>query len=166
VILDAELFALLEARADAVGARDAAVMTDVVARCAALKASVVERDETEGGLRRILNFGHTLGHAVEQATGYSRYLHGEAVAMGMVAAARLSARVGACDAGVAPRLVRLLERLGLPTEIPRDVGRERLEHAVAADKKAQRERVSFIVCTGIGSCREQPLAPAEIVAIV
>ena len=73
-------------------ARNVAVLTDVVARCVAIKASVVERDEREGGLRRILNFGHTIGHAVEQATQYERYLHGEAVAMGMVAAARLSAR--------------------------------------------------------------------------
>jgi 3-dehydroquinate synthase len=164
VILDADLFELLERRTDAVVSRDADVMTGVVARCAALKAFVVERDETEGGLRRVLNFGHTIGHAVEQATDYSRYLHGEAVSMGMVAAARLSARVGACNADVADRLARLLERLGLATEIPADLARDRLERAVAADKKAQRESVSFIVCTAIGSCREQPLAPADIVA--
>jgi 3-dehydroquinate synthase len=78
VILDAALFDLLESRSAAVASRDPDLMTEVVARSVALKAGVVEKDETESGLRRILNFGHTIGHALEQATGYERYLHGEA----------------------------------------------------------------------------------------
>jgi 3-dehydroquinate synthase len=166
VILDASLFELLESRAEAVASRDAKLMTDVVARCVEIKASVVEEDETESGLRRILNFGHTIGHALEQATGYGRYLHGEAVAIGMVAAARISARLDACDASVAERIARLLARLGLATKMPADVGSEQLVRAVALDKKAERSGVAFIVCTGIGSCREQRLAPDEIVKAV
>jgi 3-dehydroquinate synthase len=164
VILDAELFELLESRTERLAARDVDVLTDVVARCAAIKASVVERDETEGGLRRVLNFGHTIGHAIEQATDYDRFLHGEAVAMGMIAAARLSERIGACDAQVERRLARLLAAIGLEREIPRDVPRDRLERAVAHDKKAERERVAFIVCSGIGAFRAERLTPAEIVA--
>jgi 3-dehydroquinate synthase len=166
VILDAALFEQLERDSAAVAARDAAVMADVVARCVALKARVVEQDETESGLRRVLNFGHTVGHALEQATSYERYLHGEAVAIGMVAAARISVRLGACDASVPERIGRLLAVLGLDTAMPGDVTGERLERAIALDKKAQRLRVAFIVCTGIGSCREQTLAPAEIVGAV
>jgi 3-dehydroquinate synthase len=164
VILDRELFDTLETHASEVGARDAAVMTDVIARCVELKAFVVERDETETGLRRILNFGHTVGHAIEQATGYDRFLHGEAVAMGMMAAARISEHLGACATDVVERLERLLSAFGLPTEIPGDIDRTRLERAVALDKKARRDTVAFIVCTEIGACREQALAPAEIVA--
>jgi 3-dehydroquinate synthase len=164
VILDADLFETIERQVGQVTARQSQTMTDVVARCVRIKADVVERDETESGLRRILNFGHTIGHALEQATDYRRYLHGEAVAIGMVAAARLSARLGACDRDVPERLASLLGSLGLATELPGDVERTRLERAVALDKKAQGERISFIVCTAVGSCREQPLKPAEIVA--
>jgi len=164
VILDGELFDKLETHAWEVGARDADVMTDVIARCVELKAFVVERDENETGLRRILNFGHTVGHAIEQATGYERFLHGEAVAIGMMAAARISQRVGACSAEIVARLERLLSAFGLPTEIPGDVERGRIERAVALDKKAQRDAVAFIVCTAIGACREQALVPAAIVA--
>lgn len=164
VILDRDLFDTLETHAVEVGARDAGILTDVVARCVELKAFVVERDETETSLRRILNFGHTVGHAIEQATAYERFLHGEAVAMGMIAAARISVRTGACSADVVARLERLLSAFGLPTEIPGDIDRKRLERAVALDKKAQRDTVAFIVCTAIGACREQALAPADIVA--
>jgi 3-dehydroquinate synthase len=112
----------------------------------------------------VLNFGHTVGHALEQATAYRRYLHGEAVAIGMMAAARVSVRTGACGPDVPERIARLLAALGLPTEMPADIGRAALERAVAHDKKAERERIAFIVCTGVGSCREQSMAPADIVA--
>jgi 3-dehydroquinate synthase len=164
VILDEKLFDLLERRSTAVVSRDPALMTDVVARSVELKADVVEKDETESSLRRILNFGHTIGHALEQATSYERYLHGEAVAIGMVAAARLSAKLGACDSAVVTRIARLLGALGLATEMPKDIAPETLARAVALDKKAARSGVAFIVCTGIGSCREQRLTAAEIVS--
>jgi 3-dehydroquinate synthase len=84
----------------------------------------------------------------------------------MVAAARLSAKLGACDGSVVTRLARLLAALELATEMPSDVARDALTRAVALDKKAERTGVAFIVCTGIGSCREQRLAPADVVAAV
>ena len=96
VILDEGLFELLERNVASLDAREADLLGAVVERCVQLKAYVVERDEREQGLRRLLNFGHTVGHAVEKTTGYSRLLHGEAVAMGMVAAARLSEKLGLC----------------------------------------------------------------------
>ncbi len=155
VILDAELFDLLESRTGEIGRRDPELMTDVVARCVELKAMVVERDEREGGLRRILNYGHTVGHAIEQATDYGRYLHGEAVAMGMVAAARISTRLGAATGEDADRIVRLLAALGLDTEIPEDLSDERLERAMAHDKKSVGGRIAFVVNEGIGRCRQE-----------
>ncbi|MEE8310663.1 MAG: 3-dehydroquinate synthase [Candidatus Binatia bacterium] len=164
MILDAGLFELLEARAADVVARDGELLSDIVARSAALKARVVERDEREGGLRAILNFGHTVGHAVEQATGYSRYLHGETVAMGMAAAVRLSERRGACDDSVGKRLRALIEAVGLSWEIPSDVDRDRVEHALAFDKKIRRERLTFIVSTAIGGCDQIELPMSEVMA--
>jgi len=164
VILDGELFALLEREAGAIVARDADLLTEVVARCVELKAWVVERDEREAGLRRILNFGHTVGHAVEQVTGYSRYLHGEAVAMGMMVAARLSAELSVCDRHVVDRVGALLERFGLPGAVPSDLSREQLLQALGHDKKAQLGRVNFIVCEAVGRCREQALTGERIAA--
>ncbi len=161
-ILDATLFERLEHERRALLARDPTVLTPVVARCVQLKAEVVERDEKESELRRILNFGHTVGHALEQATGYSRFLHGEAVAIGMVAAARLCERLGTCGREDAGRIERLLEELGLPTEVPADVGLQEIERAIGHDKKAVGEKIAFVAITGVGACRQLMLEPAEI----
>ena len=155
VILDGALFDLLESRVAAILKRDPELLTDVVARCVELKAMVVERDEREGGLRRILNYGHTIGHAIEQATEYRRYLHGEAVAMGMVAAARISARLGAASAAEAQRLTRLLEQFGLDTEIPAELDDDILERAMMHDKKSVGGRIAFVANEGIGRCRQE-----------
>ncbi len=164
VILDEELLTLLETRAEAVARRDADVLTEIVARSVELKAWVVERDEREGDLRRILNFGHTVGHAIEQATGYRSYLHGEAVAMGMGAAMRISERLGACTTADVERIERLLVQLGLGASVPADIGTEALISAISSDKKVEQESVHFIVAEGLGRCRQQRLTPAEIVA--
>jgi 3-dehydroquinate synthase len=164
MILDGELFGLLEREAEAVLARDTGLLTDIVARCVELKSSIVERDEREAGPRRILNFGHTIGHAVEQATGYSRYLHGEAVAMGMMAATRLSITLGACEPAIAARLGQLLTRFGLPAALPADLPSERLLTAIARDKKADGGKVRFILCEALGRCREQALTAAQMSA--
>lgn len=164
-ILDADLFARLERDAGALLGRDRAVLAQVVARCVRLKADVVEKDERETtGLRRILNFGHTVAHAVEQVTGYDRYLHGEAVAVGMGVAARISERLGACPAADARRLEALLSRLGLAHEVPPGLDRDALARAVALDKKAERASVAYMVLEGIGRCRAETLAVSEIVA--
>src|SRR4029077_12958458 len=96
-ILDAELFQLLEAELPALLRQERDLLVRVVRTCCQLKALVVAEDETEGGYRAILNFGHTLGHAIESLTDYTTYLHGEAVAIGMIAAVRVSHRLGLCD---------------------------------------------------------------------
>jgi 3-dehydroquinate synthase len=163
IILDAALFGRLERDAGKLLARDPEVLTEVIARCVRIKADVVEQDEREEkGLRRILNFGHTVAHAVEQVTGYDRFLHGEAVAIGMGVAARLSERRGICAAADARRIEDLLERLGLCHEVPGGLDREALVRAIALDKKAERSKVAYIVCEAIGRCRAETLEVTEI----
>jgi len=166
VVLSRRLFLAIERDAEAIVERDAQVLTRVVADCCRIKARVVARDEREAGMRRVLNYGHTLGHAVEKLTGYRRYLHGEAVAMGMVAAARVSARLGACRADDADRIEALLVRLGLETELPKDLTRAALRDAVGYDKKRKGSGVQFIVNEGIGKFREQLVRPSELVALL
>lgn len=167
VIRDSELFARLERDADALLNRDLGVLTEVIARCVRIKADVVEQDEREvAGLRRILNFGHTVAHAVEQVTGYDRYLHGEAVAIGVGVAARISERKGFCSSEDARRIEALVTRMGLEHELPENLDREALIRAIALDKKAERTKVSYIVCESIGCCRAEVLEVAELAAFI
>jgi 3-dehydroquinate synthase len=163
-ILDPALFALLETRRPEILRLERDLLIHIVKTSCTLKALVVAEDETEGDYRAVLNFGHTLGHAIESLTEYRQYLHGEAVAIGMVAAARLSNRLDLCEAGVPTRLALLLEKLGLPTELPTDVDTSRVARAVGHDKKAARDAVAFIACSAVGSCREHKLRPADIMA--
>ncbi len=162
VIGDAALFESLER--DGMPDGDAALEA-LVARCVEIKAGVVGRDERESGRRRILNFGHTIGHAVEAATGYSRFRHGEAVAIGMAAAARLAERAGVASAGerIPSRLDALLGRIGLPSRIPADVGDEPLLEAIGRDKKARAGRVHFVLPVRIGEVVVTPDVPLEAV---
>ena len=167
VILDSALFARLERDAAALLRRDPVVLTEVIARCVRIKADVVEQDEREEkGLRRILNFGHTVAHAVEQVTGYDRFLHGEAVAIGMGVAARLSVRRGLCDAKDARRIEALITKMGLSHEVPSGLDRAALARVIALDKKAERTKVAYIVCEGIGRCRAETLEVADIAASI
>jgi shikimate kinase / 3-dehydroquinate synthase len=131
---DAELWAYLHDHAQALLARDAEAMTHVLVRAVALKARVVADDERESGARALLNLGHTLGHALEAADGYTRYRHGEAVAMGLVAEARAGERLGLVDSGVAESIRALLERLALPGAPSTDELRAAFPR-VGADKK-------------------------------
>src|SRR5262249_48228878 len=117
-ILDAELFARVERNIPALLRHDTALLGDVVATSCRLKAMVVERDEREGDYRAILNFGHTIGHAIETLTEYRRLLHGEAVAIGIVCAARMSQLLGWLSRSDVDRIEGLLRRIGLPTAIP------------------------------------------------
>ncbi|MBU6477623.1 MAG: 3-dehydroquinate synthase [Xanthomonadaceae bacterium] len=147
---DAEFFAWLEAHADALLARDVAALTHAIATCCDFKAGVVERDEREAGERALLNFGHTFGHAIETATGYAALLHGEAVAIGLVLAARLSAQLGMAGERDAQRLQNLLERLGLPVAVPPGLTPDALLARMRLDKKNRAHALRLILWRGIG----------------
>jgi 3-dehydroquinate synthase len=141
-----------------------AALTEVVAASCAIKAKVVEKDERESEYRAVLNFGHTVGHALESATGYELYLHGEAVAIGMIQAAAISVRQGLCDQDSFERIRRLIARAGLPTEIAARVEPEELIQCMEVDKKSEGGKIKFVLCEGIGKTRFYSLAPAEITA--
>jgi 3-dehydroquinate synthase len=147
---DADFFGWLEAHADALLARDADALIHAIARCCRFKAGVVERDEREAGERALLNFGHTFAHALETAAGYGTLLHGEAVAIGMVLAARLSVRTGMADMADTARLRSLLERFGLPVAIPEGVAAEALLARMRLDKKNRAGALRLILWRGIG----------------
>jgi 3-dehydroquinate synthase len=120
-----------------------------VRRSCEIKAGVVAQDERESGLRAILNFGHTFGHAIEAGLGYGRWLHGEAVACGMVMAADLSCRLGLIDPAYAARLSRIIERAGLPVRAP-DLGAQRYLELMRLDKKAAGGEIRFVVIEAPG----------------
>jgi 3-dehydroquinate synthase len=165
VIGDAGLFDVVERQLDAILELDRELLTWLVATSARQKAEVVSRDERElTGLRATLNYGHTVGHAVEMLTDYRRFLHGEAVAIGMVAAARVSQALGACDAAVVARIRDLLARAGLPTELPGDVDREALALAMRSDKKSRGGKIRFVTVHGIGQVELVELTGTEIAA--
>jgi 3-dehydroquinate synthase len=147
---DAGFFDWLERNADALLERDALALEQAIATCCEFKAGVVARDETEQGERMLLNFGHTFGHAIETAQAYGALLHGEAVAIGMVVAARLSAALGQASMADADRLQSLLLRLGLPTEVPADLAPDELLGHMRLDKKAQSGALRLILWRGIG----------------
>src|SRR5262249_13734758 len=133
----------------------------IVAACARQKVAVVVADEREErGERAVLNFGHTIGHALEVATGYGRLLHGEAVAIGMVAAARVSHALGVCEAATVDRR---LARLGLLVELPPDVPVTALAAAIGADKKSAAGQVRFIAVEDVGRTRFVMLTARDIV---
>ncbi len=151
VILDAEFFAYLEANITGINAREPAVMRHIVRRCCRLKADVVEADETEvSGKRAVLNYGHTFGHALEAATGYTRLLHGEAVAIGMTCAASLSETIGIAPKGLARRQTILLEAIGLPTTTPVDLDPDELLSLMWKDKKVQEGQLRLVLVRSLG----------------
>lgn len=151
VIQDPAFFAYLEQHAETALARDPAVLGHLISRSCRLKADVVEEDEFEhSGLRAILNFGHTVAHAIENIAGYGEYLHGEAVAVGMVAETLLAEKLGWIDAGITERLKAVLKRLQLPVTL--DLGKEgELLAAMRHDKKNVGGRIRFVLPRAIGS---------------
>lgn len=161
-IWDAALFSRLEEDLERLLDLEPELLLPILERNCQIKAEVVSRDEREGGLRRLLNFGHTLGHAAEALKRYRGVLHGEAVAMGMVYAAHRSEALGLCPEGTADRLKALLVRAGLPTELP-DFPRRAYLTAVRADKKREDTRIHFVALRGIGRAETVPLLPEEIV---
>jgi 3-dehydroquinate synthase len=150
VILDAEFFAYLESHVEEINARNEETLAYVVARCCQLKAHVVQHDEREEtGLRAILNYGHTFGHAFESLSGYGKMTHGEGVSIGMCCAARLARRLGRIDDGFIERQQKLLEAFGLPTAVP-NLDRTKLIEAMQHDKKVQHGNLKFVLPNRIG----------------
>jgi len=160
-IWDADFFDWLEPRIEAFLALDLAVVLPALERACAIKAEVVERDEREGGLRRLLNFGHTLAHAIEKHARYRGILHGEAVSIGMVFAAERSEALGFAPAGTAARLTALLERARLPIRPPQRP-RSAYLSAMSVDKKKQGGKIHFVVLDRIGAASTAALRPQDI----
>ncbi|HEX5459588.1 MAG TPA: 3-dehydroquinate synthase [Steroidobacteraceae bacterium] len=150
LICDAGFFAWLEAQLDALLAGDAAALTQVVRRSCEIKAQIVGRDEREHGDRALLNLGHTFGHAVESATGYTEWLHGEAIGAGLVMAARMSRESGHLAADELERVTRLVARAGLPTHISSVTPAVALDH-MRIDKKVQAGKIRLVLLRRIGS---------------
>jgi 3-dehydroquinate synthase len=150
----------IEAHAEELLRRDAAALAHAIRRSCEIKAAIVAEDERESGARALLNFGHTFGHAIESAAGYGKWLHGEAVAAGMALAARFSVRQGRLQAAKAERLVRLLERLGLPVGAQGFAPETWLEF-MGRDKKNESGRVTLILLEDLGRARVVKDAPAE-----
>jgi 3-dehydroquinate synthase len=153
IILDADFFDFLESALPQALDADPEVLRRIVSVCCRLKAAVVGEDETESGYRAVLNFGHTVGHAIEVLTDYNRYLHGEAVAVGMVFATLLSEARGYCDPATGDRIRRLVERARLPVEVPRDIDAGALASAIGVDKKTRDGAVKFVCVEAIGRSR-------------
>lgn len=150
MILDAGFFDWLEARRDGLHRREDAALTEAITRAVGIKADIVAADERESGRRALLNLGHTFAHALETTTDYRRWLHGEAVAIGLVLAARLAVRLGRCEQAVASRAVSLLEGLGLPTAMPGDLDPATLRAAMGLDKKAAAGGLRLVLPEAVG----------------
>jgi 3-dehydroquinate synthase len=148
-IADAAFLDWIDANLDALKARDKTALAHAIKRSCEIKAWVVAKDEREAGLREILNFGHTFGHAIETGLGYGAWLHGEAVGCGMVMGAELSARLGLIDAAYAQRIQRIVERAGLPITGPR-LGTPRYLDLMRHDKKSRAGSIRFVVIEAPG----------------
>jgi 3-dehydroquinate synthase len=149
-IIDAGFFDWIEANIGKLVARDAQALAYAIQRSCEIKADVVRQDEREGGLRAILNFGHTFGHAIEAGLGYGKWLHGEAVGCGMVMAADLSHRLGFIDAHAKARIGALVKAAGLPTVAP-DLGAGRWLELMQVDKKNEGGQIKFILVKPLGT---------------
>ncbi len=151
IIYDAPLFRRLERSIDRLLARDPAELAAVVARCCAIKADVVGQDETESGLRAILNYGHTIGHGLEAISSYGKYLHGEAISIGQVAASHLSARLLGMPEADVQRVRTLFERAGLPVTVKLGAAqRKALFAAMRLDKKVSGGEIKFVLARLVG----------------
>jgi 3-dehydroquinate synthase len=151
IIYDAKLFAQLERDLPKILKRDQKILAPIIACCCEIKAEVVGKDETDNGLRAILNFGHTVGHALENSSGYGKFLHGEAISIGQVAAAKFSQRILRLPQRDVERIENLFRRAGLPTQIKlNSAQRQRLLAAMNLDKKVSGGEIRFILAEKIG----------------
>jgi 3-dehydroquinate synthase len=163
VLCDLALFRRLERDLPKLLRRDSKTLAAVVARCCEIKAEVVGQDETEGGLRAILNFGHTIGHALETISHYGKYLHGEAISIGQVAAAGLSARILGLPQDDVTRVAHLFRRAGLPTQVRLSpVQQKKLLVAMQLDKKVSGGEIKFVLASRIGKVTFGQIVPTSL----
>ncbi len=163
IIYDAALFERLESDLPKLLKRDPKTLTKVIARCCEIKADVVAQDETETGLRAILNFGHTIGHAIENISGYGKYLHGEAISIGQVAAAKISVLSGLSN-DETERIGRIFQNAGLPTKIRLNTAeRKKLLAAMRLDKKVSAGEIKFVLAKRIGETVWGQKVPEQLV---
>lgn len=163
IIWDESFFSFLEENAQALLALGAE-LTRAIERSCEIKAEVVASDETEQGVRAILNLGHTFGHALEALSGYGTYKHGEAVAIGMTLASRLSAALGLCDSGVVDRVKGLVTSVGLPAEPPVFTADEWIE-SMRLDKKVSSEALRFVLIKSVGTVSVEEVGEKELRAL-
>jgi len=164
--IDLEFLSWLEQHMDALRARERTALAQAVKRCCEIKAQVVGADEKENGLRAILNFGHTFGHAIEAGLGYGAWLHGEGVGCGMVMAAELSARMGLVPPEFARRLERLVARAGLPVRGPSGLAPARYLELMRVDKKAEGGDIRFVLLDGEGRAMLRTAPEALVVDVI
>jgi 3-dehydroquinate synthase len=165
IIADAKLFAFLEKNFEKLLARDAKALEHVIAQSVEIKAEVVGKDERESGLREILNFGHTFGHALESTTGYKKYQHGEAVAWGMMAAALYGHEIRITPAADASRIISLVRRMGKLPAWPK-VPPKRLIELMGSDKKTRAGKLRFVLTPGIGRAATYEARGAEKLELI
>lgn len=151
VIWDADFFAWLERNITQILSREPAALETIIETCCKIKAAVVAQDETEQGRRAILNYGHTIGHAVESLAGYGTYLHGEAVAIGMVVAARISVNQGFLVQDDYQRIKQLIQSAGLPIEMPGGLNNNEIIECIYHDKKVNQGKLVFVLPHLLGS---------------
>ena len=167
IIYDAGLFRQLEKEMPRLLLREPELLARVVARCCEIKAEVVGQDEKESGLRAILNFGHTIGHAIEAVSGYGKYLHGEAISIGQVLEAEISRHVLGLAESDVKRIRDLFTAAGLPTKIKLGTNREKFFDAMAVDKKSSGGEVKFVLAEKIGRVQfGQKVAREQIAAVL
>lgn len=165
VIRDRVFFEFLEDRYETVLSGEHDVLQRLVTRCLRIKSTIVKEDEKDRGLRKILNFGHTVGHAIESYTDYS-VPHGRAVSMGISAETALAVRMGLLPVEEMKRVSRLLDRFGLPTRIPNDYDRKRLVVLMHSDKKTEEGRISMVLPTAIGAVSTKTGIPPSLIESV
>ena len=165
IIKDQEFFSSLQTNIDTALKLEQSVLPAIIKTCCAIKADITSQDEREGGIRALLNFGHTIGHAIETLTNYSQYRHGEAVSIGMAAAAKLSTAWGYASADACIQLITLLEAAGLPTRLPEFPASEYLQ-AIQKDKKRAGSSIRMVLMKRIGEVFIQEVPPEKLLSML
>ncbi|MDG4867423.1 3-dehydroquinate synthase [Guyparkeria sp. 1SP6A2] len=163
LLWDEDFLDWIESNIQALRARDSRALTEAIRQSCLIKAEIVRQDEREGGIRALLNLGHTFGHAIEAGMGYGRWLHGEAVGAGMCMAADLSHRLGLLDAAACRRIEALVSAAGLPTRAPAELSAGRLRELMDSDKKVENGRLRLVLLGRLGQARLIDRVPEDAI---